>query len=75
VISIATTARALATGMQHAGAHDVAQLDVNHSYPKFVLYRGGAGEALTAVRGFMVDRDEYVRKPSTRDFFYVTVKP
>ena len=77
-ISNATTARALASGMLHAGAHDVAQLDVNFSYPKFALYRRSAGgelDAITAVKGFAVDRDEYLRKPSTRDFFYVTSKP
>ncbi len=75
-ISNATTARALATGMMHAGAHDVAQLDVNYSYPRFVLYRHDDAQsvtAMTAVKGFSVDADAYVGKPSARDFFYVTV--
>lgn len=77
-ISNATTARALATGMMHVGAHDVAQLDVNHSYPRFVLYRHDGAEgvtAMTAVKGFSVDRDAYVGRASPRDFFYVTVRP
>ncbi|MBN2195670.1 MAG: hypothetical protein JW751_22810 [Polyangiaceae bacterium] len=76
-ISNSTTARALATGMMHVGAADVAQLDVNYSYPKFVLYtRDGAGElaAMTAVKGFDVDRDAYLERPSPRDFFYVTAR-
>jgi hypothetical protein len=40
-ISNSTTARALALGMQHVGARDVAQLDVNFSFPRFLLYREG----------------------------------
>ncbi len=33
-----TSARVLADGLHHAGASDVAQLDVNWSYPKFVTF-------------------------------------
>lgn len=76
-ISNSTSARALATGMMHVGAQDVAQLDVNYSYPKFVLYRrDSAGDlsALTAVKGFDVDREAYLGRASTRDFFYVTAR-
>lgn len=76
-ISNSTTARALAKGMQHAGAHHVAQLDVNFSYPKFVLYRpdeGGTLVALSAVKGFLFHEDDYLRRPSTRDFFYLTLR-
>jgi hypothetical protein len=54
-ISNNTTARALAEGMHHAGAVDVAQLDVNWSYPKFLLYKlGDNGEvvAQAPVDGF-----------------------
>ncbi|HWA77360.1 MAG TPA: phosphodiester glycosidase family protein [Polyangiaceae bacterium] len=75
-ISNSTTARALATGMQHAGAVDVAQLDVNFSFPRFLLYREaeGTGElsAFGAVKGQLYERDEYLGHASTRDFFYVT---
>jgi hypothetical protein len=75
-ISNSTTARALATGMQHAGAVDVAQLDVNFSFPRFLLYRNteGTGElsAFGAVKGQLYQRDEYLGHASTRDFFYVT---
>jgi hypothetical protein len=76
-ISNSTTARALATGMRHAGAVDVAQLDVNFSYPRFLFYREVAGgdelNAFGAVKGQLYERDEYLGRPSTRDFFYVTL--
>jgi hypothetical protein len=74
-----TTATSIAKGMSHAGAHDVAELDVNWSFPKFVLYepRPGAGSAadLVAVpisKGFEWTEDDYIRDPSPRDFFYLT---
>ncbi|HET9933359.1 MAG TPA: hypothetical protein VFQ35_21795 [Polyangiaceae bacterium] len=76
-ISNSTTARALALGMQHVGARDVAQLDVNFSFPRFLLYRDAeAGElqAVGAVRGLLYEKDEYLGKASTRDFFYVTTR-
>lgn len=76
-ISNNTTARALAEGMHHAGAVDVAQLDVNWSYPKFLLYRQddkGALIATAPVDGFEFNPGEYVSKSAYRDFFYVTRK-
>ncbi|MEI9937547.1 MAG: hypothetical protein WDO69_10040 [Pseudomonadota bacterium] len=76
-ISNATTARALALGMQHVGASDVAQLDVNFSFPRFLLYRDGEGSALNAigaVRDLLYQPDEYLGHASTRDFFYVTAR-
>ncbi len=76
-ISNATTARALALGMQHVGARDVAQLDVNFSFPRFLLYKNGEGSALNAigaVRGLLYQPDEYLGHASTRDFFYVTAR-
>jgi hypothetical protein len=77
-ISNSTTARALATGMQHAGAVNVAQLDVNFSYPRFLLYResdsSGGLTAVGAVKGQLYERDQYLGRASTRDFFYVTLK-
>lgn len=76
-ISNSTTARALATGMQHAGAENVAQLDVNFSYPRFLLYReneaNGALNAVGAVKGQLYEQNEYLGRASTRDFFYVTL--
>lgn len=75
-ISNSTTARALALGMQHVGSVSVAQLDVNFSYPRFLLYREdaetGTLTARGAVKGLLYRTDEYLGRASTRDFFYVT---
>lgn len=71
------TARALATGMNHAGAADVAQLDINWSYPRFVVFKTGESgelEATSLLRGFNVGADDYLRDANPRDFFYVTAK-
>lgn len=76
-ISNNTTARALAEGMHHAGAADVAQLDVNWSYPKFLLYAQNDKGDLVAqapVDGFEYNPGEYVSKSAYRDFFYLTRK-
>jgi hypothetical protein len=75
-ISNFTTARALALGMAHVGAVDVAQLDVNHSFPKLVLFRpdskSGKLVGSVAVDGFLYTEGEYLERASSRDFFYVT---
>jgi hypothetical protein len=76
-VSNATTARVIALGMQHAGAADVAQLDINWSYPRFVLFEQtarGTKEGFGLFEGFMFDKSEYLTRPSTRDFFYVLRK-
>lgn len=68
------TARALADGMRHAGAADVAELDVNWSYPKLLVFHAnpaGALEASSLFPGFAFEKAEYVRKRSARDFFYL----
>ena len=74
-ISNHTTAPALARGMHHAGASTVAQLDVNHSYPKFVTFeRSGRSRfriAQALADGFQYSEHEYLHKPSRRDFFYL----
>ena len=73
-ISNSTTARAIAEGMSHAGGHHVAQLDVNWSFPKIVVFRrsvSGERAAAGLFSGFVFDRDEGLRKRSPRDFFYV----
>jgi hypothetical protein len=73
-----TTARVLADGVRHAGAVDVAQMDVNWSYPKFVLFEpGDAGterKAVALASGFEFSEDEYIRRKSRRDFFYLVRK-
>ena len=76
-ISNHTTAKVVAEGMLHAGAVSVAQLDVNWSYPKFVLFSSPApGEPLQAValaEGFEFRSGEYLRDRSLRDFFYLSL--
>ncbi|HEY8945088.1 MAG TPA: hypothetical protein VIM73_12535 [Polyangiaceae bacterium] len=73
-----TTARVLADGMRHAGAVDVAQMDVNWSYPKFVLFEpkepGGPRKAVALASGFEFSEDEYIRSRARRDFFYLVRK-
>jgi hypothetical protein len=73
----AVSARLMAMAMKHAGAHHVAQLDVNWTLPKFLTYapRGADPERLEPTplyEGLQHTRNEYVREPSPRDFFYVT---
>ena len=73
-VSNATTPLAMAEAMHHAGAVDVAQLDVNWSFPKLLVYRKNARgdlEASSLFPGFVFTKDEYVRRHSARDFLYV----
>jgi hypothetical protein len=73
-VSEATTAGTLAQGMRHAGPSNVAELDVNWSYPKFVVFRTtefGAVQTVGLFLGFVFEQDEYVRRPAPKDFFYV----
>jgi hypothetical protein len=47
---------------------------VNWSYPRILTFpRDGAGvrHAATVFTGFLFNRDEMLRRPSQRDFFYV----
>jgi hypothetical protein len=78
-ISNHTNAKVFAKGMNHAGAVDVAQLDVNWSYPKFVLFEpktpGGPRKAVALASGFEFSEDEYIRQTARRDFFYLVRKP
>lgn len=78
-ISDATTATAIAKAVHHAGAHHVAQLDVNWSYPKFVTVEPQEGDASkplvkAIIAGFEYTEEDYVRKAMHRDFFYLTRK-
>jgi len=73
-VSNDTTATAIANALRHAGASDVAQLDVNWSYPKFVLFpvdAAGERHAEGLFEGFVFRDDEYVQRPAARDFFYL----
>src|SRR5690606_36933552 len=68
-----TAAQALADGMHHAGAVDIAQLDVNWSYPRFVVFppEDGVRKTKSLFEGFEVGENDYLREPQIRDFFYV----
>jgi hypothetical protein len=75
----AVTAVALGNAMKAAGAHSVAQLDVNHAYPRFVLFDRRSPDAApeaasTLIPGIDFDRLDYTAQPSPRDFFYITRK-
>ncbi|HQP34502.1 MAG TPA: phosphodiester glycosidase family protein [Polyangiaceae bacterium] len=75
----ALTAKSAADAMVVAGAYDVAQLDVNHSFPRFMFYdkKAGGSQDLIAsglIPGFTFKQGDYVKNPSFRDFFYVTRK-
>jgi hypothetical protein len=73
------TASSMAYALAFAGARDVAQLDVNASYPRFLVFGRSEGlgpivrEAL--VPGTMFKPGEYVSVPERRDFFYLTRRP
>lgn len=78
-IGDSTTAPAIAKAVKHAGAHAIAQLDVNWSFPKFLTYEPrepGSTElvAKPLTANFEFTEDEYVRQRSQRDFFYLVRK-
>jgi hypothetical protein len=73
-VSNDTTARAIADALRHAGAADVAQLDVNWSFPKILLFppdANGKRRPESLFKGFVFERGEYLERPSPRDFFYL----
>lgn len=79
-IGDAVTGHAMGTAMFHAGAHSVSQLDVNFSFPKFVLYKNAESggkelEAVALTKDFEFTKDQYVGDQSARDFFYLTRNP
>ncbi len=82
-ISEATNATTIATAVQFAGAVNVAQLDVNFSYPKLLTVEraevpreGRAADWVVRAisKGFEFTEDDYLRKEMPRDFFYLTRK-
>jgi len=73
-----TTARALAQGMRAAGGWNVAQLDVNRSFPKFLLFprdEAGKRHAVSLFQGFLYEPEEMIEEPNPRDFFYLVRRP
>jgi hypothetical protein len=78
-IGESVSANTLAVAMKAAGAENAAQLDVNASFPRFVIYgRRKPGELPMATSGLIPDiayaPHEYVGRPEGRDFFYLTRK-
>ncbi|MET0594266.1 MAG: phosphodiester glycosidase family protein [Polyangiaceae bacterium] len=74
-VSNRTNARAMARAMQHAGAANVAQLDINWSYPHIVTFeetKQGDPEAHLLFDGFAYEEGTYLKRPARRDFFYLT---
>lgn len=65
----------LADGMVAAGFDNAAQLDINYSYTRFIMYQGSP-EALTVSSPLLTDlkapRNEYWKDASERDFFALT---
>lgn len=76
-IGDAVTAQSIGRALEAAGAYDAAQLDVNYSYPRFLLFEkgeGGTAAAASLIPDVKYSPTEYVQAPSPRDFFYVTKK-
>ncbi|EYF08021.1 Hypothetical protein CAP_7043 [Chondromyces apiculatus DSM 436] len=72
----AVSSQAMARAMKAAGARDAAQLDVNHAYPRFLMFsRNAPGETPVAAASLIPDVSfkptEYATDPAPRDFFYV----
>ncbi len=69
-------ARDLALAMKSAGAVDVAELDINWSYTRFLLYDRSTPPKVvsTLIEKVEYSKDGYVSKPVPRDFFYLRRK-
>lgn len=71
------TAKTLAEALATAGASDIAELDVNWTFPRFLIY-GHAGGTPAVVAPLIpvaaYKPGEYVTRSWHRDFFYVTRK-
>ena len=71
------TARRLAEALAAATANDVAELDVNWGYERFLMYApptGNFNEQILLSR-MIYQRGMYVAHPASRDFFYLTLEP
>ena len=67
--------RLLAQGMRYAGAVNAAQLDINWSWTRFLVF-GQTGEGELSVTSTLIpemvhQKHGYVAKPAARDFFYI----
>lgn len=66
-------ARDVALAMKSAGAVDVAELDINWSYTRFLLYDRSSPPKVvsTLIEKVQYTKDGYLSKPAPRDFFYL----
>ena len=69
-------ARDLANAMKAAGAVSAAELDINWSYTRFLLYNNASPPEVvsTLIEKVEYTKTGYVTKPVTRDFFYLKKK-
>jgi hypothetical protein len=69
-------ARDLALAMKSAGAVDVAELDINWSYTRFLLYDRSTPPKVisTVIEKVQYSKDGYISKAAPRDFFYLRRK-
>jgi len=69
------TARRLAEALVAAGASNVAELDVNWSFERFLTYAPVNGHLAEDVllNGMIYQPGMYVSRPAQRDFFYLTL--
>lgn len=69
------TAEWLTTALVAAGVKDAAELDINYSYTRFIVYQHAPSGELTATSPLLSElkapRREYWKEPSDRDFFYI----
>ena len=74
----AVTAQSMGRGMSAVGASDVAELDINYSYPRFLFFghddrhKGEPRVKSGIIKDLKYKAEDYIIEPSTRDFFYLT---
>lgn len=68
--------RDMALALKSAGAVDVAELDINWSYTRFLLYDRSTPPRVvsTLIEKVEYTKDGYISKPAPRDFFYLRRK-
>lgn len=68
--------RDMAVALKAAGAVDVAELDINWSYTRFLLYDRSTPPKVvsTLIEKVEYTKDGYLTKPAPRDFFYLRRK-
>lgn len=68
--------RVLAQGMLYAGAVNSAELDINWSWTRFLLFgqtrAGGLGVTSTLIDPMVFQPGEYLKRDAARDFFFLT---